>query len=64
MRKFRNSKGATLVEYALCAGILVAVFAVAAVYLTDATNFRVDQSSKITEGNLPCEVGLIGDQCM
>lgn len=58
-----KNRGATLVEYAIGAAILVAVFAAAAAYLMEATNERVEQSSSITSQNLPCEVGLTGDQC-
>jgi len=53
----RPERGASLVEYAISAAILVAVFAVAGKVLYDAALARGEKSADTVKSAVPCESG-------
>ena len=62
--KIRFERGATLIEYAMIIGVMVVVMAAVIASLQTATFQRADKSMKTTEGSLPCEGPLSGDECL
>lgn len=62
--KFKSSKGATLVEYALVTGILVVVFAAVAISLNAKRVSRTDQSLGVVKDPAPCPPGTPSNECL
>ena len=60
----REEKGATLIEYVIAVGIMVIAMGTVIAVLQTATFQRADKSMKTTEGALPCDGPLSGDECL
>ena len=60
----KQQSGATLVEYAMVVGILVVAIAAVIAGLQNATLTRADKSMETTQGTLPCDGELSGEECL
>ena len=64
VNEFKKETGAQLMEYAIGAVILVAVFVVAGVVIQDSGKTRGDEAMKIHQDAVPCGTDLTGDECL
>ena len=60
----RGEAGANIIEYAIAASILIAVFILASNWLEQSGRDRTSHSTSAVEKTLPCGVGLSPDQCL
>lgn len=60
-----EERGASMVEYALVLGALLAVFLAASSYLSDATEARYQSATNSVNSIVPCDTGMLaGDDCL
>ena len=64
VKRFNKETGAQLIEYAMGAAILLAVFIVVGFVIESSGKKRGDASMSIHEESVPCGADLSGDECL
>ncbi|MCB0318068.1 MAG: hypothetical protein KDD56_04875 [Bdellovibrionales bacterium] len=63
-KRLHKERGAELVEYAIAAAILIAVFIVAGIIIRSSSSERGEASMGIHQDAIPCGADLNGEECL